>query len=119
MNILGLVDLGQHTPANQVDQLGDHALVFMFQPFRRTWVQTLRSFLSKGCTPGSIMKELTLECISKLEDTGLFVDIVTTDGATWNRKMWTDLGINKDNACCKHPFDDNRNLWFNLIFHIY
>ncbi|KAK0075394.1 hypothetical protein PV325_006952, partial [Microctonus aethiopoides] len=45
----GFVDLGGHTPERQKHQLGDHALVIMFQSFRGKWVQTLACFLSKGC----------------------------------------------------------------------
>lgn len=45
----GFTDLGKYTPEDQINQRGDHALVFLFQPFRDKWVQTLGAFLSKGC----------------------------------------------------------------------
>ncbi|XP_044019693.1 uncharacterized protein LOC122860105 [Aphidius gifuensis] len=112
----GFVGLGNHTPTSQKGQIGDHALVFMFQPFRGTWVQTLGCFLSKGATPSDALKELTLECIAKLEDAGLLVDAVTTDGASWNRAMWTKFNIGENHNFCSHPCDDNRKLWFTSDF---
>ena len=35
----GFVDLGEFTPTNLVNTRGDHALVFMYQPFVGNWVQ--------------------------------------------------------------------------------
>ena len=48
LKIYGFADLGIYTPEEQKDKLGDHVLVFMFQPFRGKWVQALGCFLSKG-----------------------------------------------------------------------
>lgn len=39
MVLKGFVDLGDHTPDNLKSQQAGHALVFMFQPFRGSWVQ--------------------------------------------------------------------------------
>ena len=79
------MNLGDHTPDKQKNQLADHALVFMFQPFRGMWVQAVACFLSKGCAPGKVLNHLVLECIKLLEQAGFFVDGFTTDGAQWNR----------------------------------
>lgn len=112
MKVLGFTDLGQFTPDNQKNSLGDHALVFMFQPFRGKWIQTLACFLSKGAAPGKVLHHLLIECIILLEKSGLFVDAVVTDGAQWNRNMWTHFGITETNVSCPHIFDSNHKLWF-------
>lgn len=39
MEFEGFVNLGEYTPHYQASTRADHALVFMFQPFRGTWVQ--------------------------------------------------------------------------------
>ena len=39
MTYCGFVDLGKYTPKNLENVRADHALVFMFQPFRGSWVQ--------------------------------------------------------------------------------
>ncbi|XP_026821574.1 uncharacterized protein LOC113559980 [Rhopalosiphum maidis] len=57
----------------------------MFQPFRGKWVQSLACFISKD---------------------------VTTDGATWNRSMWSKFGISKENISCVHMHDESGRLWF-------
>lgn len=108
----GFVNLGDYTPNDQEHQLGDHALVLMFQPFRGKWVQALACFLSKGCANSNVLQCLILECILLLEQIGLHVDVVTTDGASWNRSMWSKFGISQENFSCQHPYDSERRLWF-------
>lgn len=102
----GFVDLGKYTPNHQKHKLGDHALVFLFQPFRGNWVQAIGAFLSAGCASGDILHHLLLEGIVLLENSGYYVDVVTTDGASWNRNMWKQFGLetNEQNSCM-HPCD--------------
>ena len=40
------------------------------------------------------------------------MDAVTTDGASKNRKMWTEFGISEENVSCVHVCDAERRLWF-------
>jgi len=98
---------------------GDHALVFLFQPFRGKWVQLVGAFLSKNCAKGDILHLLILECIILLENSGFFVDVVTTDGAAWNRNMWKQFSLTGLDCSCEHPCNDLssndsfiRRLWF-------
>lgn len=116
VNIIGFTDLGKHTPSTQKNELGNHGLVFMFQPFQGKWVQTLGSFLSRGCASGEILHKLIIECIILLEDVGLYIDVVTTDGASWNRTMWKKFGLEKHMCSCHNPTDDNRRLWIASDF---
>ena len=53
MKIYGFTNLGEYTPEKRKRELGDHALVFMIQPFKGKWVQSLSCFLSKGVAFGS------------------------------------------------------------------
>lgn len=84
----------------------------MFQSFMTGQVQTLGCFLSKGSASGTVLHKLLIECIMLAENSGLKVDIVTFDGATWNRKMWDLFGVNEENISVEHIFDENRRLWF-------
>lgn len=53
-----------------------------------------------------------MEAVILLENSGFFVDAVTTDGASWNRKMWSEFEISDYNVSCIHPSDPERRLWF-------
>lgn len=50
MQIIGFTDLGKNIPTEN-DVLGDHGLVFMFQPFQGKWIQTLGCFYQKVVRP--------------------------------------------------------------------
>lgn len=86
LQLHGFVDLGQFTLDKYAGKKGDHALV-MFQPFRGQWVQAIGAFLSAGAVNGAILEKLVTEAIILLENSGYFVDFVTTDGAT-DRRLW-------------------------------
>lgn len=103
LKILGFTDLGDHTPENQTTARADHALVLLFQPFRGQWVQNIAAFLSKGAANGEVLNHLITECIVHLENHGFFVDVMTSDGASWNRNMWARFGVAKFEASCVHP----------------
>lgn len=111
MNFKGFVDLGHFTPPDQQNVRADHALVFMFQPFRGKWVQVLGSFLSKNSVTSRILHKLILECLLLLGEAGFHVDVVTMDGAQWNRGVWSLFGIGDGKFSCKHPCDPTRRLW--------
>ncbi|KAK3931680.1 Transposable element P transposase [Frankliniella fusca] len=92
--------------------LGDHALVISFQPFRGKWVQAIACFLTRGNASDEELTKLVLEAVILLERSGLIVDAVVTDGATWNRSMWTKFGVTADKPSAEHPCDTDRCLWF-------
>lgn len=120
VSVIGFTDLGDYTPEDQKKEKGDHALVFLFQPFRGKWVQTIAAFLSKGAATGEVLSHLMTECIILLESHGFYVDVVTSDGGTWNRSMWKKFGLKNLEASCVHisAFDhddespEERRLWF-------
>uniref|UniRef100_T1ITN3 Transposable element P transposase n=1 Tax=Strigamia maritima TaxID=126957 RepID=T1ITN3_STRMM len=92
----GFVDLGEFTPTSQKQQLADHALVFMFVPFKFNWVQPIAVFASRGCTTARVIG-------------------FTCDGATSNKKAWQELGISGNLRVFKnsftHPLDANRKVF--------
>lgn len=102
LTVGGFTDLGEWTPPHQVKERANEALVFMYQPFRGKWVQNIAAFLSKGCAAGKVLKHLVAECILLMEDSGFHVDVVTTDGATWNRAMWKAFGLVGNDTSCTH-----------------
>ncbi|KAE8746493.1 hypothetical protein FOCC_FOCC006727 [Frankliniella occidentalis] len=92
--------------------LGDHSLVITFQPFSGKWVQPIACFLSKGNANADELTKLVLEATILLEKCNLLVDAVVTDGASWNRSMWTKFGVTEENPSAEHPCDHTRRLWF-------
>lgn len=103
LSFIGFTDLGDYTPEHQKKARADHALVFMFQPFRGKWVQNIAAFLSKGAASGNTLSHLITECIVLLENHGFQVDVVTSDGASWNYNVWKQFGLDGLNASCCHP----------------
>ncbi|KAE8746827.1 hypothetical protein FOCC_FOCC006464 [Frankliniella occidentalis] len=95
------VNLGMLTPEELKDRPGDHALVFMFQPWENAWFQTIGAFLSKGAVKGPILGKLCLEATGLLEKAGFPVDMWVCDGASWNRNMWTEMSL-------KNPFSSRK-----------
>lgn len=112
LKVEGFTDLGEYTPDNQKGQRGDQALVIMFQPFVGNFVQTIGCFPSKGSVKGKILHKIILEGVALAEQSGLYIDAVVTDGASWNRSMWTAFGISEKNISVYHPCNHNRRLWF-------
>ncbi|KYN31617.1 hypothetical protein ALC56_14115 [Trachymyrmex septentrionalis] len=90
----------------------DHILVLMFQPFKRTYIQCLAYFLSVGNTSASIIHKIIMECIILIEQSGLKVDAVISDGISWNRSMWKIFGVTEECVSIQYIVDTERHLWF-------
>lgn len=65
-----------------------------------------------------------LKAITLIESTGLLVEGIVCDGATTNKKMWVELGINgtQDNLrnYFVHPLDTSRKIFaFSDFVHIF
>ena len=95
-----------------VKKFGDHALVISFQPFKGQWVQAIACFLTRGNANATTLTHLILEAVNLIEASGLKVDGVVTDGASWNRSMWNQFGVTEEYPRAIHPSDPERNLWF-------
>ncbi|KAH6931816.1 hypothetical protein HPB50_000881 [Hyalomma asiaticum] len=91
--IEGFVDLGKYTPLDQSTQTCDHGLVVLYQPFSGNFSQILGVFGSHGNVKGDMLAKIITDATLAAEKSGLYVDFVTTDGASWNRSMWRQFGI--------------------------
>lgn len=128
----GMVSMGSATPPGADSVLGDHGLVFLFQPFKGQWFQAIGAFCTRGAAKGPELEKLFTEGIIMLYKSGVNVDLVTTDGGAWNRNMWSLYGINEHQVSCVNPAavgeteeeidnlepekeisdDEKRKLWF-------
>jgi len=75
------------------EQLADHAHVFIFRPYRGSWVQPIVVFATKGAAPGHIISRLITKAIVALEVCGARVNSITCDGAQPNKTAWADFGV--------------------------
>lgn len=71
-----------------------------------------------------MIAQLVLRAISSLENIGIYVDGIICDGATTNRKMWKELGIDssKNNLrnYFQHPCDPKRKVYaFSDFVHLF
>lgn len=62
-----------------------------------------------------MLAQLVLRAIILLESSGCLIDGTVSDGATTNRKMWTELGISGELGAVKnyftHPSQENRKIY--------
>ena len=93
MKLLGIVNMGDAAPQADRTKPGDHALVMIFQPFKNRWIQTIGAFLTRGAAKGKELAMLVLDAVTRLEQIGLKVDVIVSDGAPWNRTMWSEFGM--------------------------
>ncbi|KAH7960047.1 hypothetical protein HPB49_016702 [Dermacentor silvarum] len=114
--VSGFVDLGAYTPKEEKQLPCDHGLVVMFVPLTGSWSQILGTFATRTNIKGELLAKIVLEATILAEKAGLFVNYVTCDAATWNRKMWRIMGVkaNSKEVIAKrvHPSDDKRSLYF-------
>ncbi|XP_064474601.1 uncharacterized protein LOC135388758 [Ornithodoros turicata] len=114
--IQGFVDLGTFTPKNQRNELCDHGLIVLFQPFVGSWTQIVGTFASRGNVKADLLAKIVIEAVILCEQAGLHVDFITSDGAAWNRQMWKSFGICSTTDGVKfkveHPVSSERCLHF-------
>lgn len=91
--IKGFVNLGSFTSEEDKHTVCDHGMVVIFVPFIGKWTQVLAAFATKGNIKGTLLTKLMLEAVILSEKAGLTVDFITSNGATWNRKMWSMMGV--------------------------
>ncbi|KAH7977836.1 hypothetical protein HPB49_003713 [Dermacentor silvarum] len=114
--IEGFVDLGQFSTPAQRHTVSDHGMVVLFVPFVGKWSQIIGSFATSGNMKAEVLAKVITEATILAENSGLFVDFVTCDGASWNRKMWKIMGIGGGatyvNCNVQHRVDSSRSLFF-------
>jgi hypothetical protein len=125
MHFEGFIDFGQEEIEDNntefTDQLADHILVFIFRPYRSSWIQPIAVFATKGAAPGHVISRLLAKAIVALEAVFARVTSVTCDGAQTNKRAWADCGIsgkrNKDgkiSCSIEHPtaMERGERIWF-------
>ncbi|KAH6932644.1 hypothetical protein HPB50_008228 [Hyalomma asiaticum] len=112
--VSAFVDLRTYTHKEETQLPCDHGLVVMFVPL--TGSPILGTFATRTNIKGELLAKIVLEATISAEKAGLFVNYVTCDATTWNRKMWRMMGLkaNSKEAIAKrvHPSDDKRSLYF-------
>ena len=92
-HIDGLEDFGN---GQRTLRLANHAGVFIMSGITERWKQPIGYCLSAGPVSGKKLKTLVLDCIEKVEETGLRVVVFICDKGTNNRQMLTELNVKPD-----------------------
>lgn len=103
----GFVDYGDNAVnlVQQKDQLADHALVYIFRPYRLSWIQPVAVFATHGAAPGELLFDMLIKVIVALYKNGAIVKSVVCDGANSNKKAMKLLGIDGSMENLKHSFE--------------
>lgn len=117
----GIVDFGGEVPTVPND-IADHALCFMFRPYKQSWVQPFACFASKGAASGAVLYSLITKAISVLFNHKAIVRSCVCDGCSSNKTAMTMFGINTSAEKCKpfflHPLNpDVKVYWFIDVPH--
>ena len=64
----------------------------------------------------TVLHPTLMEAIILREKSGLRVDAIANDGASWNRSMLDLFGVAEKNVRVEHVVDPERRLWFFRIF---
>nr|XP_050031690.1 uncharacterized protein LOC126527888 [Dermacentor andersoni] len=114
-HIEGFIDMGPFTEIGESFPC-DHGMEVMFVPFTGKWTQIIGCFATRGNAKAELLAKILIEATVLAEASGLLVDFITCDGASWNRRMWKILGIGVESGkvTCKseHPVDPARHLYF-------
>ena len=87
--------------------------LFTVEPILANYcLQVLGCFLTRDNVTSVILHKLIIDCIEMLKNVGFNVHAVTSDGAQWNRGVWTIMKISPRNLFCAHPFLENMKLFF-------
>lgn len=79
--VQGFVVLSMFSPRDQQEQLCDHGLVIVFQPFPESGTRIIGVFASQGNVKGDLLAKVVLEAVILCEQAGLHTDYITSDGA--------------------------------------
>ena len=124
MTYKGLSDFGNGTSTEDVTQeMADYGLVIAFQPLNDNYTQPIAVFASKGPVHGEVLAKLIIEAICLLEKAGARIHGIVADGASTNRKVWTELGCSGKLYSFKnsfeHPTDKARKIFlFSDVPHL-
>lgn len=85
--------------------MGDHALVFMYQPYKGAWIQIIGALLSKGADPNKVLENHVVDAIlltlsyfsvSFYAKTSIVMNIVNI----WQKSVFPEMVIFFITCCC-------------------
>ena len=107
MELSVLTDYGDGAAADISDQV-DYGLVILLQPLMDDYTQPIAVFTSKGPTGGVMLAIVLLEKAGEIHG-------VVSDGASTNRKFWSELGVSgqlgQSKSSFPHPTIDERKVY--------
>ena len=113
----GVVDFGGELKSKIQDGIADHALVFMFRPYKHSWIQPIACFATKSAASGKVLFELIVKAISILYNNNAVVKSCVSDGAQTNKSAMVLLGVKGTNSGdCKphfnHPMEPSIKIYY-------
>ena len=93
--IEGLEDFGC---LGQTKFMANHGLSFMVRGLSKKWKQSIGYFLTSGPVKGNVLKDLTMEAITRLQAIGLHVKVLVCDQGSNNRqfpKSFSKVSVDK------------------------
>lgn len=121
----GFIDYGKKEIEDNntefTDQLADHALVFIFRPYRSSWIQHIAVSTTKAAEPGHVISRRLVTAIVVLEAVLTRVTLVTCIGIQTNKRAWAVCGISgkrdkngKISCSMKHQtaMERGERIWF-------
>lgn len=121
----GVVDYGElETPVK--NGVANHALVFIFRPYRGNWVQPIACFASENAANGDVLHELITKATCLLHQSNAIVKSVVSDGCASNKKVMGLLGVTSGDSeaePCRpyflHAMDEEIKIyWFTDVPHL-
>lgn len=85
----------------------------MYQPLDGSHdAQPISVFCNSGPTRGAELSKLIVKAIICLEQCGIKIHGVVSDGANKNRNVWSLFGVSGDTKTYfEHPLDENRKIF--------
>jgi len=102
----GLVDFGSDgEQSSDFNEKANHGLVIMFHPLADDYTQSIAVFASRGPVKGHVLAQLIVKAIILLENVSAKIHGVVTDGASTNRKFWSEMGVSGQRQNFKNYFE--------------
>ena len=102
----GLVDFGTDgEQSSEFTEKTNHGLVIMFHPLADEYTQPIAVFASRGPVKGHVLAQLVVKAIILLENAGAKIHGVVTDGASTNRKFWSEMGVSGQKNNLRNYFE--------------
>ena len=89
--------------------LADHALVFIFRPYRFGWIQPIACYATRGACPAELLQELMARAITALELNNAIVKSVVCDGAQSNKGVMKICGVDGKYDILVNSFKNKTN----------